>query len=154
MWSISSHSTNSDGIEQNKNTVDTYYVLLSILFCYRLIPTEILTVGAGAIMPIGTGIIGVPEKSKTLILISPVEITDEYKWTDCGHDFQTRQQCWSNKNFRVLITRNSLSIQARPEYTNIPCASWSLLPHYHFNFVHHKQVYFQRTFKPQYCARR
>lgn len=50
--------------------------LLSILL--PLIPTVILTVGAGAIMPIGTGIIGVPEKDKTSISICPVEI-DEYK---------------------------------------------------------------------------
>lgn len=30
-------------------------------------------------MPIGTGIIGVPEKDETFILICHVEITDEYK---------------------------------------------------------------------------
>lgn len=51
--------------------------LLSILL--PLIPSVILTVGAGAIMPIGTGIIGVPEKDKTLLSICPVEIIDKYK---------------------------------------------------------------------------
>lgn len=55
-------------------------------------------------MPMGTGIIGVPEKDKTLILVCPAEITDEYKLTDRRHNFQTRGQFWSTKNFTVLIT--------------------------------------------------
>lgn len=56
---------NSDGIEQNKNTVNIYFYS-PLYFAIILSP---LTVGAGAIMPIGTGIIGVPEKDKTLILV-------------------------------------------------------------------------------------
>lgn len=85
--------------------------LLSILL--PLIPSVILTVGAGAIMPIGTGIIGVPEKDKTLLSICPVEIIDKYKWTDCWYDLQTS----GHKIFSVLITSHSLSIQTHSEHT-------------------------------------
>lgn len=66
-------------MEQSKTNILLTSKFYSILFCYHLISTAILTVGAGAIMPIGTGIIGVPKKDKTFILICHVEITDEYK---------------------------------------------------------------------------
>lgn len=45
--------------------------------------STILTVGAGAIMPIGTGIIGVPEGDKEHTSVYEVEIKDRNTQTNC-----------------------------------------------------------------------